>query len=158
MPNARLNARERLLRVVLAVERQLDQARRGTGGREAVGRDRQPAAAQIRAEGLAGQDSEQPRKVVQREIRTRGDVGEGQGLEQVLLNEVDAAQKALSNVHGRRLHAAPGRVLIVLAGAAIWRAFAQHAESEPARIAFLGCADLEEESAAYLEPHLKGRR
>jgi hypothetical protein len=58
MPNARLNARERLLRVVLAVERQLDQARRGTGGREAVGRDRQPAAAQIRAEGLAGQDSE----------------------------------------------------------------------------------------------------
>jgi hypothetical protein len=44
------------------------------------------------------------------------------------------------------------------AGAAIWRSFAQHAKSEAARTVFLGCADLEEESAAYLESLLNGRR
>lgn len=44
------------------------------------------------------------------------------------------------------------------AGAAIWRSFAQHAESEAARVVFLGCADIEEESAEYLESLLKMQR
>lgn len=37
------------------------------------------------------------------------------------------------------------------AGAATWRAFADGAESAEAGTAFLGCAPLEEENAAYLE-------
>jgi hypothetical protein len=36
-------------------------------------------------------------------------------------------------------------------GAATWRALAAHAEDAAAREVFLGCAPLEEESAAYLE-------
>ncbi len=44
------------------------------------------------------------------------------------------------------------------AGAATWRYFAQHAESETTREEFLRCAELEEESAACLESLLDGRR
>jgi hypothetical protein len=36
-------------------------------------------------------------------------------------------------------------------GAATWRAFAEHAESPEVRRVFLGCAELEEESAVVLE-------
>ena len=36
-------------------------------------------------------------------------------------------------------------------GAATWRAFAAHAKDAPARVAFLACAALEEESARFLE-------
>jgi len=42
------------------------------------------------------------------------------------------------------------------AGAAAWRAFAQHADRDAARAAFLACAELEEESAAYLDSLLAG--
>jgi len=37
------------------------------------------------------------------------------------------------------------------AGAAVWRAFAEHAADDPARRTLLECAALEEESAIYLE-------
>jgi hypothetical protein len=43
-------------------------------------------------------------------------------------------------------------------GAATWRYFAGHAETDAARDQFLTCADLEEESAACLESLLDGRR
>jgi mannose-6-phosphate isomerase-like protein (cupin superfamily) len=42
-------------------------------------------------------------------------------------------------------------------GAATWRSFAQEAESDEVRQTLLGCAHLEEESAAYLESLLRGR-
>ena len=42
-------------------------------------------------------------------------------------------------------------------GAATWRSFAQEAESDEVRRTLLGCAHLEEESAAYLESLLGGR-
>ena len=44
------------------------------------------------------------------------------------------------------------------AGAASWRYFAEHAESEAARDQFLECANLEEESATCLESLLDGPR
>jgi hypothetical protein len=43
-------------------------------------------------------------------------------------------------------------------GAATWRSFAGRADTAAARDQFLLCADLEEESAAYLESVLDGRR
>jgi hypothetical protein len=42
------------------------------------------------------------------------------------------------------------------AGAAAWRAFAEHAGSADARRTLLACAELEEESAVYLESLLAG--
>ncbi|HKA28363.1 MAG TPA: hypothetical protein VKH82_03235 [Candidatus Binatia bacterium] len=43
-------------------------------------------------------------------------------------------------------------------GAATWRYFAERAETAAARDQFLLCADLEEESAGFLESQLDGRR
>jgi hypothetical protein len=40
-------------------------------------------------------------------------------------------------------------------GAATWRSLAKHAEGEAERQTFLGCAQLEEESASYLESLLR---
>jgi len=42
------------------------------------------------------------------------------------------------------------------AGAAVWRAFAEHAGSADARRTLLACAELEEQSAVYLESLLAG--
>ena len=42
------------------------------------------------------------------------------------------------------------------AGAAAWRAFAEHAASDGARRTLLACAELEEQSAEYLESLLAG--
>ena len=43
------------------------------------------------------------------------------------------------------------------AGAAVWRSFARHASHEAARAELLHCAELEEESAVYLEAVLQGQ-
>jgi len=42
------------------------------------------------------------------------------------------------------------------AGAAVWRSFAAQTEQDDARRAFLACAELEEQSATYLESILAG--
>jgi hypothetical protein len=107
-------ARERFLRVVSRVERELDELRR-VPGEEALGGARQAPAADVRTERLAGEHAEQSREVVGREPSLRCRVGERDRLAEVSLDAIDAAQEPLANVHDPRLVERARQLLIALA-------------------------------------------